>query len=83
MRDVAISWKRNVACVHAPAHSPVAARPLGEASIGCVHEHRIVIASEAWQSRGREDGRNVHGRYTSSVGDFSTAFGINPSLRSK
>ena len=35
------------------------------------------------QSPEREDGRIVHGRYTSSVGDFSTAFGLNPSLRSK
>ena len=37
----------------------------------------------AWQSPGREDGRGVHERNTSTVGDFSAAFGLSSSLRSK
>ena len=35
------------------------------------------------QSPGREDGRLVHERYTSIAGDFSAAFGLSSSLRSK
>ena len=35
------------------------------------------------QSPGREDESCGHGRYTSTVGDFSTAFGLSSSLRSK